>query len=94
MPFARRIFRAYYAEGVDISDPEPVLNIAAGVGIDAVSLADSLQDERLKRRFRAAGEEALARSIFGSPFFIVEGEPFWGSDRIPMLETWLASGGW
>jgi 2-hydroxychromene-2-carboxylate isomerase len=94
VPFARRVFQAYYADGIDISAPAAVLAIAPELGIDAASLAEALQDERLKLKFRAAGEEALARGIFGSPFFIVDGEPFWGSDRIPMLESWLATGGW
>jgi len=32
--------------------------------------------------------------VFGSPFFIVDGEPFWGVDRLPMLEAWVRKGGW
>lgn len=64
-PFAKRVFQAYYAHGVDISVPAAVLKIAAGLGIDAASLGEALQDERLKLRFRAAGEEALSRGIFG-----------------------------
>ena len=92
--FAKRVFQAYYGDGVDISTPEAVLKIAAALDIDAASVAEAIQDERLRVRFRAAGEEALSRGIFGSPFFIVDGEPFWGSDRIPMLDRWLATGGW
>jgi 2-hydroxychromene-2-carboxylate isomerase len=94
VPFARRVFRAYYSEGVDISAPEAVQKIAAELGLDAAAIAEALGEERLKQKLRAAGDEALARGVFGSPFFIVDGEPFWGSDRIPMLENWLATGGW
>jgi 2-hydroxychromene-2-carboxylate isomerase len=32
--------------------------------------------------------------VFGSPFFVADGEPFWGVDRIPMLEEWVRKGGW
>jgi len=32
--------------------------------------------------------------VFGSPFFFVDGEPFWGSDRLEQLDEWLAGGGW
>ncbi len=94
VPFARRVFRAYYSEGVDISAPEAVQKIAAELGLDAAAIANALGEERLKQKLRVAGDEALARGVFGSPFFIVDGEPFWGSDRIPMLENWLATGGW
>jgi 2-hydroxychromene-2-carboxylate isomerase len=39
-------------------------------------------------------ENAMKAGVFGSPHFLVDGEPFWGVDRIPMLEEWLRSGGW
>lgn len=92
--FARRVFHAYYVEGLDISIPAIVLEVAAATGIQRSALAEALQDERVKHRFRAAGDEALSRGIFGSPFFMVDDEPFWGSDRIPMINRWLATGGW
>ena len=38
-------------------------------------------------------EEAVAAGVFGSPFVIVDGEPFWGLDRFDQLERWLANGG-
>ena len=39
-------------------------------------------------------EAAIAKGVFGSPFFIVDGESFWGADRLPMLEQWIKRGGW
>jgi len=39
-------------------------------------------------------DAAIAAGVFGSPFFIADGEPFWGVDRIPMLEDWVRKGGW
>ena len=38
---------------------------------------------------RQHGEDAVARGVFGSPWIFVDGEPFWGSDRLPMVERWL-----
>jgi len=32
--------------------------------------------------------------VFGSPFIVVDGEPFWGVDRLEQIEKWLATGGW
>jgi 2-hydroxychromene-2-carboxylate isomerase len=43
---------------------------------------------------RAAVEASLARGVFGSPFVIVDSEPFWGVETFRLLEDWLASGGW
>lgn len=41
-----------------------------------------------------ASEEAIERSVCGSPFFFVDGEPFWGADRLEMIDQWLSTGGW
>jgi 2-hydroxychromene-2-carboxylate isomerase len=43
---------------------------------------------------RNAVAEATAAGIFGSPTIVVDGEPFWGSDRLGEVDEWLARGGW
>jgi 2-hydroxychromene-2-carboxylate isomerase len=48
----------------------------------------------MKQRVKDASQEALDKGVFGSPFFLVDAEPFWGWDRLAMLEDWLSSGGW
>jgi 2-hydroxychromene-2-carboxylate isomerase len=47
----------------------------------------------LKERLKAECDAALAKGVFGSPYIIVDGEPFFGADRLPQIERWLASGG-
>ena len=47
----------------------------------------------MKERARSETEAAIERGVFGSPFIIVDGEPFWGSDRIDQVEKWLETGG-
>jgi 2-hydroxychromene-2-carboxylate isomerase len=42
--------------------------------------------------FKAHVDEAIARGVFGAPFVFVDGEPFWGHDRLPQIERWLATG--
>jgi 2-hydroxychromene-2-carboxylate isomerase len=39
-------------------------------------------------------EQAIERGVFGSPWMFVDGEPFWGWDRLRMLDDWLSRGGW
>lgn len=36
----------------------------------------------------------MAARVFGSPFFVGGGEPFWGRDRMQMMEAWIERGGW
>ena len=92
--FARRIFTAYYADGLDMTERPLVLGIAAELGLDTDALNSALDADDLKQVFRARTDEALGRGIFGSPFFIVDGEPFWGADRLAMIDDWLGRGGW
>jgi 2-hydroxychromene-2-carboxylate isomerase len=91
---AQALYRAYFAQGRDISTAQTVLDVAQEVGIDRAALAAGLEDPALKERAKQAVEGAIARGVFGSPFFIVDDEPFWGVDRIPMLEDWIRRRGW
>lgn len=91
--FAHAAFRAYFGEGRDISGAGTVLELAAASGADRAALAAALSGDELKARLKAEGAAAIARGVFGSPFVFVDDEPFWGVDRLPQIERWLASGG-
>lgn len=88
------LIRKAWAEGGDISAPEPVLATAATVGIDPERLAAALNDPAVKDRLRQEVEQAVALGVFGSPYVLVDGEPFWGHDRLDVVDRWLATGGW
>lgn len=88
------LFKAYYVQGKDISQAEEVINVAHSVGIDRDTLTNALQDDKVKALLKNAIEEALDKNVFGSPFMIVDSEPFWGSDRLNQLDRWLDVGGW
>ena len=92
--FARAAFRAYFAEGRDTTVPAAVASVRAGLGLSAAELEAGLTSEPMKAKLKAATDEAIAKGVFGSPFFLVDREPFWGWDRMPMLESWLETGGW
>jgi len=92
--FAKTLYAAYFVQGRDIGAPETVIEIAASVGVDAAALQAALADSAVKERAKAEVDAAMAKGVFGSPYFILDGEPFWGCDRIPMLEEWAKRGGW
>lgn len=92
--FARAALDAVFGAGADLSRPEGVAEVVAAVGGDAAAVPAALAAPAVKEALRAATEEALARGVFGSPFMIVDGEPFWGGDRLPLLEEWVRRGGW
>jgi len=91
---ARALLRAYFTDNVDISAAENLIAVAAKAGVDADELRAGLNDATVKDRTKIEVEKAIAKGAFGSPYIIVDGEPFWGSDRLEQVEKWLASGGW
>ena len=66
---------------------------ALGVGSqagNAVAAEAAWSDPLWKERLKRENDAAIAAGVFGAPFFIVDGEPFWGNDRRAQLEQWLA----
>jgi 2-hydroxychromene-2-carboxylate isomerase len=91
--FAHAVFRTYFAEGHDISESPAVLRIAGQLGIDPTPLSSAIEDPAVKERLRAETDAAMAAGMFGAPWIIVDGESFWGADRLPQIERWLETGG-
>lgn len=93
-PFVHAIFKSYYVDGRNIGDADEVLAIAANVGIDKDALAAGISEQPVKDALREAIENAIELGIFGSPTTVVDGELFWGSDRLEQVDRWLSRGGW
>ncbi|MDP2794860.1 MAG: 2-hydroxychromene-2-carboxylate isomerase [Sulfurisoma sp.] len=94
--FAHAAFRAYFTEGRDINDIPTVLDLAEKVGAgDTVigELEAALASPEIKDRLRREVDAALAKGVCGSPYVIIDGEPFLGVDRLPQIEKWLADSG-
>ena len=92
--FVRAAFHAYFAEARDMTVPSNVAAIGADLGLDAADLEAGITSDPIKARAKEASDEAIAKGVFGSPFFIVDDEPFWGWDRLPMIDEWLSTSGW
>ncbi len=91
---ALALYEAYFAHDRDISSPEVTLDVGAKLGIDREALGRALNDAALKDKLRQQVDAAIGRGVFGSPYIVVDGEPFWGVDRLDQVERWLASGPW
>ncbi|HKA41722.1 MAG TPA: 2-hydroxychromene-2-carboxylate isomerase, partial [Burkholderiales bacterium] len=88
------LYRAYFAEDRDISNPDVTGNVAAKLGVDKAELLQALNDPAVKERLKNEVDAAIERGVFGSPYTVIDGEPFWGSDRLEQVDRWLATGGW
>ena len=89
---AKALYNAYFTEDLDISKPENVAQVAARFGVNAQALAAALGDPAVKERTKIEVDAAVAKGVFGSPYIVVDGEPFWGMDRLEQVERWLAKG--
>jgi 2-hydroxychromene-2-carboxylate isomerase len=88
------LYHAYFVEDRDISSPEIAAEVVSSIGVDREALLAATQDPQMKDRLRQEVDAAIAKGVFGSPFIVVDGEPFWGTDRLEHVERWLATGGW
>lgn len=88
------LYRAFFVDDVDISSPDRSAAIAAQCGVDGAAARAAVDDPAIKDALKLANEEAIAAGVFGSPFIIVDGEPFWGTDRFEQVDRWLTTGGW
>jgi 2-hydroxychromene-2-carboxylate isomerase len=91
-PFVHAVFRAFFQDDRDISDAAVVAQIAQALGIDGQKLMQGAQEPAIKDELRRRVEEAVAFGVFGAPTIVVDGEVFWGNDRLPQIERWLATG--
>ena len=82
--------RAYFTRGIDLSDVAQLGALLRESGIDAAAAQAAYTDPLWKERLKRENDLAIANGVFGAPFFIVDGEPFWGNDRRVQLEAWLS----
>jgi 2-hydroxychromene-2-carboxylate isomerase len=83
----------YWVDSRDISESSVVLEIATSLGIDDEAFATAIATPEIKERLKQETDAAIAQGMFGAPYFLVDGEPFWGADRLPQIDKWLATGG-
>jgi 2-hydroxychromene-2-carboxylate isomerase len=91
---ALALFNAAFARGVNTATADVVADVAAEAGFDPENIRIGIVAPEIKERLKAETDGAIARGVFGSPFFIVDNEAFWGNDRLPDLRDWLKTGGW
>lgn len=91
--FASSMFEAYFIAGLDIADEQTLAQIAARHGVCADKAQAGMRGEEAKNRLANGVEEARRDGACGSPFFIVDGEGFFGADRLSQIEWRLSSQG-
>jgi 2-hydroxychromene-2-carboxylate isomerase len=80
--FCERVMLANFVDDADIDTADVIAAILDSLGLDGAATIAIAQSDENKLRLRDAGAEAQALGIFGAPSFVVNGELFWGNDRL------------
>lgn len=90
--FVRAVFRAYFVDDKDLADPKVIAACAQSVGLDGEQAAAANEDAQCKEALKQAVQRSQDVQMFGAPFCVVDGEAFWGNDRLDQLQRWITTG--
>jgi 2-hydroxychromene-2-carboxylate isomerase len=91
-PFLRRAFAGIWEEERNLADPLVITELAEAAGLDSTSLLKAARGDMTEALYGLNLENAVAGDVFGSPAYVLDGEVFWGQDRLELLGDALASG--
>jgi 2-hydroxychromene-2-carboxylate isomerase len=89
LKLAHAILRAVWVEERNIADEETLAAILKETGHDPAAILSTAREPAAEAAYDSFSEEALEAGVFGSPSYVVEGELFWGQDRLDFLERAL-----
>lgn len=84
------MLQSHWRDNSDLSDRETLLALGRSVDVDAEELLETANTPETRAQYAANTQEAIARSVFGSPTYFVDGDMFYGQDRLELVERALA----
>jgi len=91
-PFIRRAFAAVWEDQLNLTDPVVLTELADESSLPGKQLVERSASEEISTAYEQNRQDALAADVFGSPAYVLDGEVFWGQDRIELLADALKSG--
>jgi 2-hydroxychromene-2-carboxylate isomerase len=92
LDYSRTVYELFFRRELEADQPNAIAGVIASVGLAAKAYLDYLEGDGA-HAYEQAQQEAAADNVFGVPLFFFEREPFWGHDRLPILEQRLAENG-
>jgi 2-hydroxychromene-2-carboxylate isomerase len=87
--FVGNALKILWVNDSDIQDPEVMVQVANESGLKGDALLEKSHDAAIQTDIDSLTQEAVQRQVFGTPFFFYRDEPFWGQDRLEMLEDMI-----
>lgn len=91
-PFLRRAFPAVWEDEANLADAATLIALADASGLPGKALVERSGADEIGQKYEQNRQDALAADVFGSPAYVLDGEVFWGQDRIESLADALKSG--
>jgi len=91
-PFLRSAFVGIWERELDLADPATVTRLADAAGLPGAELVARAESDAVGAVYDQNRQDAIAAGVFGSPAWVLDGEVFWGQDRIELLDDALTSG--
>ena len=91
-PFMRRVFEGIWVHELNLADPATVVALADQSGLPGTALIAQSKSAEVEASYEQNRQDAIAHGVFGSPAYVLDGEVFWGQDRIDLLADALTSG--
>jgi 2-hydroxychromene-2-carboxylate isomerase len=91
-PFMRRAFAGVWEQELDLTDPGTVARLADDSGFPGQKLVERSGSDEIGAAYEKNRQDAISADVFGAPGYVLDGEVFWGQDRIELLADALKSG--
>jgi 2-hydroxychromene-2-carboxylate isomerase len=92
MALTGAIGRAVWAEQRNIADAATLAQIADECGLDGATLLKASEAQAVQAALAQNTQDAISAGVFGAPWFVCDGQPYWGQDRLEFLDRALAAG--
>lgn len=87
---AHAMMRGVWAEDRNIADPEILEQIVTESGLDPAKLFAAAESDAVQAEYARGTQRAIDANVFGAPSYVVDGEIFWGQDRLDFVDRALA----
>ena len=91
-PFLRRAFAGVWEDQLNLADAATLVRLADDSGLPGKALVERSGRDEIGQKYEQNRQDALSVDVFGSPAYVLDGEVFWGQDRIELLADALKSG--
>jgi 2-hydroxychromene-2-carboxylate isomerase len=91
-PYTQRAFEGVWARDEDLGQDATLVALLDGCGHDGAKMLASAKSDTVGKLYADTAAEAVQRNVIGSPCYVLDGEVFWGQDRLDLLASALKSG--